>query len=81
MWHELFGDARLYELLLRVDVDLAREAQGQRCARCEGPLHVSNYPRKPRGEELPKALCDAYALRVSFCCGQEGCRRRRRRRR
>lgn len=76
MWHELLGDARLYELLLRVDVDLAGEAQRERCAHCEGPLHVSNYPRKPRGEELPKALADEYALRLSFCCGEEGCRRR-----
>jgi hypothetical protein len=76
MWHELLGDTRLYELLLRVDVDLAREAQGQRCTHCGGPLHVSNYARKPRGEELPKALSDAYALRLSFCCGQEGCRLR-----
>lgn len=76
MWHELLGDARLYELLLRVDVDLAREVQGQRCAHCGGPLHVSNFPRKPRGEELPKALSAAYVLRLSFCCGEEGCRLR-----
>lgn len=76
MWHELLGDARLYELLLRVDVDLAREARGKRCAHCGGPLHVSNYPRKPRGEELPKAISDDYARRLSFCCGAEGCRRR-----
>ena len=76
MWHELLGDARLYELLLRVDVELAREAQGQRCPRCGGPLHVSTFPRKPRGEELPRGLRDAYALRFSFCCGEEGCRRR-----
>ena len=76
MWHELLGDARLYQLLLRMDVDLAREAQGQRCVFCGGPLHVSNYPRKPRGEELLRALSDAYALRLSFSCGEEGCRRR-----
>ena len=77
MWHELLGDARLYELLLRVDVELARETQVQRCAHCGGPLHVSNYPRKPRGEaELPKALADAYARRLSLCCGKEGCRLR-----
>jgi len=76
MWHELLGDARLYEFLLRVDVELASEAQGQRCRHCGGPLHVSNFPRKPRGEELPEALCEAYATRRSFCCGREGCRRR-----
>lgn len=76
MWHKLLGDTRLYELLLRIDVDLAREARGRRCPHCGGPLHVSNYPRKPRGEELPKALADAYARRLSLCCGKEGCRLR-----
>jgi len=76
MWHELFGDARLYELLLRVDVDLAREAQKGRCEHCGGPLHVSNFPRKPRGEELPETLGARYEERLSFCCGREGCRRR-----
>ena len=76
MWHELLGDARLYELLSRIDVELAREAQARRCPHCGGPLHVSNFPRKPRGEELPEALWEAYALRLSFSCGREGCRRR-----
>jgi hypothetical protein len=76
MWHELLGDTRLYELLLRVDVDLAREAQKGRCPYCGGPLHVSNYPRKPQGEELSEALGDLYAQRLSFSCGEEGCRRR-----
>ena len=76
MWHKLLGDARLYELLLRVDVDLAREVHGRRCPHCSGPLHVSNYPRKPRGEELAEALADAYERRLSFSCGKEGCRLR-----
>lgn len=76
MWHELLGDTRLYELLQRVDVDLAGEAQRRGCAHCGGPLHVSNFPRKPRGEELPETLSEQYAQRLSFCCGQEGCRRR-----
>lgn len=76
MWHELLGDARLYGLLSRIDVELASEARGQRCPHCGGPLHVSNFARKPRGEELPGALSEAYATRFSFCCGREGCRRR-----
>lgn len=76
MWHELLGDPRLYELLQRVDVDLAGEAQRQRCPHCVGPLHVSNFPRKPRGEELPEPLSDRYSRRLSFCCGKEGCRLR-----
>ena len=71
MWHELFGDVRLYELLWRVDGDLAREAQKERCAHCGGPLHVSNFPRKPRGEGLPETLGARYEERLSFCCGRD----------
>ena len=76
MWQQLLGDARLYELLYRVDVDLAKEVQGGGCRECGGPLHVSNFPRKPRGEALPAALAEQYESRLSFCCGRRGCRLR-----
>lgn len=76
MWQQLLGDARLYELLYRVDVDVAEEVKGRRCRACGGPLHVANYPRKPRGEALPAALAERYEARLSFCCGREGCRLR-----
>ena len=41
---------------------------------CAGPLHRSVYDRKPRGG--PADLPDAYAVRLSWCCGRDGCRRR-----
>ena len=41
---------------------------------CAGPLHRSAYVRKPRGG--PADLPEAFAVRLSFCCGREGCRRR-----
>lgn len=41
---------------------------------CGGPLHWGAYVRKPRGG--PPGLPEAYALRLSLCCGREGCRRR-----
>ncbi len=41
---------------------------------CAGPLHRSAYGRKPRGG--PADLPDECAVRLSFCCGREGCRRR-----
>ena len=41
---------------------------------CAGPLHRGTYVRKPRGG--PADLPEAFALRLSWCCGREGCRRR-----
>jgi hypothetical protein len=54
-------------------VDLAEVVHLKGCCRCpEGKLHRSDYKRKPRGvpswPDEPK--------RISFCCDQEGCRRR-----
>lgn len=62
-----------YELLLRADVELAAQVERRGCVRCGGPLHVANYPRKPRqGTSL--RLPEGYEQRLSFCCGS--CRRR-----
>lgn len=73
MCPSLLGDARLYELLLRFDADLAAEARGRGCA-CGGTLHRASYSRKPRGAgvSLPKG----YDVRASFCCSRRDCRRR-----
>ena len=70
MCHELLTDARLYELLLRFDEALAKQAQAQGCD-CGGRLHCANFPRKPRGG--PDNL-EGYDKRFSFCCDQDGCR-------
>lgn len=75
MSHTLLGDTRLYELLLRVDGDLAAGTREDGCRFCGGPLHVGDYERKPRGGP-PKHLRDQYASRHSFSCGVEGCRKR-----
>ena len=44
-----------------------RPAPG-RCPGCAGPLHVSDYPRKPRG--CPAAVREDYSWRLSFTCGR-----------
>ena len=44
------------------------------CAHCGGKLHVANYPRKPRG--IRRVLDASYQWRLSFCCANDGCRRR-----
>jgi hypothetical protein len=59
--------------LEKVDADLAEAKRLKGCRHCaKGKLHRADYKRKPRGVESwpdqPK--------RISFCCDQEGCRRR-----
>jgi hypothetical protein len=69
----LLQDRRLYELLGRFDEDLADAARTEGCS-CGGRLHHASYPRKPRGG--PADLDGDYGRRHSFCCAEEGCRRR-----
>ncbi len=74
MCHAFLSDPNFYDLLFRLDEDLAGEVRGVGCA-CGGVLHSARYPRKPRG--MRTALGEAYETRLSFCCAREGCRRRR----
>jgi len=66
---EHLADQKLWRLLEKVDADLAERVRQQGCPECAGKLHVADYERKPRGG--PDWDC-----RHSFCCAQEGCRRR-----
>lgn len=63
------ADPELFQLLEKVDADLAAEARSKGCPLCGGKLHRSDYERKPRGGPQ-------WDLRFSLCCAQEGCRRR-----
>jgi len=74
VYQSVLADVRLYELLLRIDQDLARSAQVEGCRRCGGRLDRADYPRKPRG--VPQELGAAHTVRLSLCCAAEGCRRR-----
>jgi hypothetical protein len=60
--------AALWPVLTRIDTELAAQARERGCG-CGGALHRSDYPRKVRGINVE-------AKRDSFCCAQEGCRRR-----
>lgn len=66
-------DLRLYLFLEQIDEDLAETTGDGRCPFCGGILHCANYGRKPRGG--PDGL--KWDRRFSFCCAEEGCRRRR----
>ena len=73
MSQKLLQDARLWQVLARVDGDLASSAKAEGCA-CGGELHSARYPRKPRG--LPAAESGRHGRRASFCCAVDGCRKR-----
>ncbi len=74
MCHLPLWDARFYLLLWWIDRDLAATVRAGACQVCGGRLHVANYERKPRwGPGTPP---EGFELRLSFCCGREGCRKR-----
>lgn len=73
MYQTILSDASVYRLLLKLDEDLATETRKKGCS-CNGKLHSARYPRKPRG--VPEELQEEYSTRDSFCCAEEGCRKR-----
>lgn len=73
MYQILLGSSSFFTLLLRLDEDTAAQAREVGCA-CGGVLHSARYARKPRGG--PEGLGPEHAMRLSFCCSVEGCRRR-----
>ena len=73
MYQTLLGSSSFFSLLFRLDEDLAAQSREAGCV-CGGVLHSARYARKPRGG--PEGLGPEHALRLSFCCSVEGCRRR-----
>lgn len=67
MCHVLLQDPAFFRLLTRIDVEFAAEARQGRCPECAGPLHVADFPRKPRG--CPASVREEYSRRLSFTCG------------
>jgi hypothetical protein len=74
MSHTPLIDARVWQLLLIIDRELAAEARETGCA-CGGRLHHARYRRKPRGGP-PAELREEYSRRESLCCARAECRRR-----
>jgi hypothetical protein len=66
---KLFQDRRLYVFLEQVDEYFASEAKSRGCEHCGAVLHRGDYSRKPRGGP-------SWDTRYSFCCAQDGCRKR-----
>ncbi|MFZ0500611.1 MAG: hypothetical protein WAU49_16685 [Steroidobacteraceae bacterium] len=75
MYQRLLGDAAFYRLLLHFDEELAATERPKGCRVCGKRLEVSDFPRKPRGFGLD--LGERFAERLSFCCADRTCRKRR----
>lgn len=73
MFSRIMSDPSLPVILSRIDSDFAREARSGGCPHCGGRLHSARYPRKPRCD---RDLGPSWSRRFSFCCAEEGCRRR-----
>jgi hypothetical protein len=78
LYATLLADARVHELLLTIDRDLADSCRAEGCLACGGRLHSARYPRKPRGrpKTLAGRLGPEHDQRFSFCCAVDGCRGR-----
>ena len=76
MYHNLLKKSNLYGVLLSLDELMAAVTQERGCPWCGGKLHRAAYPRKPRGASPEVEGDPAYRQRLSFCCAEEGCRRR-----
>lgn len=72
MCHAIVQDPAFFRFLTRIDEESAAATRLQGCRACGGPLHVANYPRKPRG--CPAAVREEYSRRLSFTCGRCGLR-------
>jgi|688.fasta_scaffold109312_1 hypothetical protein len=75
MFDQVELDGEFFAGLARADAEIAEVVRGSGCRLCGGRLHRGDYLRKPRGALLATAG-EAFAVRFSFCCGREGCRRR-----
>ena len=75
MVNEIEFGREFFTLLEQLDDEMARRVAAGGCPRCEGPLHRSDFDRKPRGGLIASAG-EAFVRRFSLCCGREGCRKR-----
>jgi hypothetical protein len=75
MLDDLDLGGEFFEWLVRADEAVTRRVAAEGCAVCDGPLHRSDYDRKPRGALIAPAG-EAFVRRFSLCCGREGCRKR-----
>ena len=71
---EMRVDARILDILMKIDVDLAAATRQKGCPHCGSDLHSARYPRKGRTGDAPPP--EGWGLFHGLCCSNEGCRRR-----
>ena len=75
MLDDLDLGGEFFEMLLEADKAMVERVAAEGCLVCDGPLHRSDYNRKPRGALIaPEG--ERFVIRFSLCCGREGCRKR-----
>jgi len=76
-WRQCYlADKTIFEWFEKCDSDLAELCRQGGCLHCPGVLHRANYERKPRGGPEDGEVDPKPVFRDSFCCDQEGCRKR-----
>jgi hypothetical protein len=75
LYQALLADVTFHHALLKLDEEIAANRKREGCASCEGPIDVANYCRKPRAA-LRSSWSEGDAVRFSFCCRKDGCRKR-----
>lgn len=75
MYQTALRNSSLWVLMRLSDREQAARVKEAGCS-CGGKLHSASYLRKPRGGPSGFESDREYCRRESFCCNQEGCRRR-----
>lgn len=70
------ADQLLPQVVSKVDADLSAKVRQGGCLHCSGKLHSARYRRKPRGRPKQDQERKEEIWRDSFCCDQDGCRKR-----
>jgi len=70
------ADQQVHQMLEKVDADVAEKVRQGGCLHCSGKLHRAKYRRKPRGQPEQEREHQEDIYRYSFCCDQDGCRKR-----
>ena len=73
-YYDFLSQPKFFHFLTEIDKDLAEIARACGCSRCGGKLDTSDFRRGGFG--LPAEAGEGTLLRFSFCCREDGCRKR-----
>jgi len=73
-YYTFISQPRFFSYLLEIDRSIANEAHSKPCQHCGGRLNRADFSRVGYG--LPEGSDDDLKKRFSFCCRNDGCRKR-----